>query len=399
MKYINDIDIRNKRVLIRVDFNVPLENQSIKDFFRLQAADETINYCLSQNCSIVIMTHLGRPDGKYSEELSVYPIVEYLEEKYNTFVHFSEDCISDKSIKTSSEMIPKEIHLLENLRFHSEETQNDVNFAKKLSCHADIYINDAFGTAHRSHASNSSIITFFDIYALGCLFKRELRYLKSDDKLNKEGSTLIVGGAKVSSKMKMLTNFLDKSDNILIGGGMAYTFLKAKGHNIGKSLCEDDMIPFANTLLEMAESVNTNIILPVDNVCSKEINDSEDFRICYIDDINSKEIGLDIGPETCMIFENIISKSDKVLWNGPLGAFEFLNFSTGTQFIASHLKRITESKNISTIIGGGDTVSAIQTLGNLNGYTHISTGGGAALKLLSGEKLNVLKEMVKHEQY
>ena len=157
------------------------------------------------------------------------------------------------------------------------------------------------------------------------------------------------------------------------------------------------MIPFANTLLEMAECVNTNIILPVDNVCSKEINDSEDFRICYIDDINSKEIGLDIGPETCMIFENIISKSDKVLWNGPLGAFELLNFSTGTQFIASHLKRITESKNISTIIGGGDTVSAIQTLGNLNGYTHISTGGGAALKLLSGEKLNVLKEMVKHE--
>jgi 3-phosphoglycerate kinase len=392
MNKITDINIKNKKVLIRVDFNVPIENSVIKNHFRINSSLKTINYCLSQNASIVLMSHLGRPKS-IDEKFSLAPIVEYLEEKLDTIVHFSEDSISSKAIEFSRNMLPKEIHLLENLRFYDEECQNDKEFARKLSSHGDIYICDSFGISHRMHSSNSSILEFFDLKAIGFLMSKELKYLSSTDS---EGTTIIIGGAKISSKIKILFNYLNKCDSILIGGAMAFTLLKSKGINIGASLVENSMIQDAKKLLETARILGVNIILPTDAVCSNSI-DGQNIEIKNIELMKDDDIGLDIGPETTMIFSEYISNSKKVIWNGPLGLFENFNFATGSTSIANLIKELTINNDLNSIIGGGDTVRAIEMTENIDSFTHVSTGGGASLKLLSGEKLELTKSWSSYE--
>ena len=394
IKTLKDIDIRNKRVLIRVDFNVPIENESIKDTFRLDASVDTINYCLSQNASIVLMSHLGRPKEN-KEKYSLYPIMDYLEEKFNVFVHFSEDCISSKSIETSQKMLKKEIHLLENLRFYDEEILNDTKFAEKLSNHADIYVNDAFGLAHRSHASNSEISKYFNDKCIGNLMNREIKNLSQ--KIDKN-SIVIIGGAKISTKIKMIHNYIGKASHVLIGGAMAFTFLKAQDKSIGLSLFEDDMIEQASKILDLSKDSGTSILLPVDFVCSKNIEDELNTEIFYSDNIPDDYIGLDIGPETSMQYSMILSNAKKVIWNGPMGMFEKNSFATGTQSLAYEIKELTNNNNLNSIVGGGDTVRAIRSFTQSKYFTHVSTGGGASLKLLSGDELNFITTWKNNEK-
>ena len=395
MKKITDIEIQNSRVLIRVDFNVPILDGVIQSDFRIRAAKNTIDYCLSKNASVILISHLGRPSGNDSS-LSLSVLQNYLSEYFSTTVHFSDDCISDIAVEQSLSMNGGEIHLLENLRFYKEENLDDEVFACKLSAHADVYINDAFGTSHRKHASNSSILKYFNKKAIGFLMEREINFLKNSlEKDNK--SILVVGGAKISTKLKMLKNFIHKSTHILIGGAMAFTFLKAKGVGVGKSLVEDDMIDEALEILSLAKKNNVKLVLPVDVVCSEEYSNNSEFRVCSVENIMDTEMGLDIGPETTMIFEMILEDSESVIWNGPLGAFELSNFSTGTHSIAHCISRITSQKDVTTIIGGGDTASSVILCNLDHTYTHVSTGGGASLELLSGEELKIISSWRKYE--
>ena len=393
MKSVQDLNIKNKKVLIRVDYNVPIENGKIKNYFRLNASLDTIRYCLSQKASVILMSHLGRPEGE-DLNFSLEPIIDFLEEKFDTYIHFSNDCISEDSIKFSQKMLPGEIHLLENLRFYSEETSNNHMFSKSLSQHGDVYVCDSFGTAHRKHASNSSILKYFKVKSIGILMSKEFKYLTQN---NKDKSTVLIGGAKISSKIKMIKNYLDKCDNILVGGAMAFTLLKAKGCNIGSSLVEDDMIDISIDILNSAKDKNVKIVLPVDVVCKDKIDSEESPQIKSIDLIKEDQMGLDIGPETTMIFLDCLSKSNSVIWNGPMGMFEKINYSTGTSSICTGISNFTKENNLKSIIGGGDTVRAIEMTESVGSFTHVSTGGGASLKLLSGEKLDFIKSWEKYE--
>jgi len=393
MNKLIDINIKNKKVLIRVDYNVPIENNVIKNDFRLKSSIETINYCLSQNASVILMSHLGRPNG-IDPLFSLEPIIDFLEDTFNVYVHFSEDCISDKSIKISNELLPREIHLLENLRFYEGETNNDEKFAKKLSKHGDIYICDSFGTAHRMHASNSSVLKYFNHKGIGFLMSKEFKYLSADKNMK---TTVLIGGAKISSKLKMIYNYLDKCDTILIGGAMAFTLLKSQNINVGSSLVENNMVNESKKILDKANKMGVDIILPIDIVSSTSIDDDSEINIKSIDQIDNQDIGLDIGPETTMIYLNYLSKSEKVIWNGPMGLFENYNYATGTTSISSALKDYTMNNKLNTIIGGGDTVRAIEMTESIDSFTHVSTGGGASLKLLSGEKLDLIKSWEQYE--
>ena len=383
MKHLKDLNIKNKTLLIRFDFNVPLEDNKILNDFRIKSSFDTINYCLKNNASIVIVSHLGRPDG-FNKNFSLKPIFEYLKKYFNNKIYFSNDCISQNSLEISRKLKPLQIHLLENLRFYKEEVNNDESFAKKLSKHADIYVCDSFGTSHRSHASNSKILKFFNHKCIGLLIAKEFKYLEVNKSKN---NGMIIGGAKISTKIKMINYFLNNSDMIFIGGAMLFTFLKSKGYNVGRSKVEDDMLEEAENIYTKSILMNKKIILPIDVVCAKESINSKDIYTKNINNISDKDIGLDIGPKTINLFKNKISKLKTVIWNGPLGYFENQNFANGTIKIGNFL----EKSEISTIIGGGDTVSALEKYGSISSFTHVSTGGGASLKLLSGEKLNLTK--------
>ena len=393
MKNVQNLNIKNKKILIRVDYNVPMENGKIKNYFRLNASLDTIRYCLSQKASVILMSHLGRPEGE-DLNFSLEPIIDFLEEKFDTYIHFSNDCISNDSIEFSQKMLPGEIHLLENLRFHREETSNNDMFAQSLSKHADVYVCDSFGTAHRKHASNSAILKYFKEKSIGMLMSKEFKYLTQN---NKNKSTVLIGGAKISSKIKMIKNYLDKCDTILIGGAMAFTMLKAKGCKVGNSLVENDMIDVSIDILNSARDKNVLIVLPVDVVCANKIDSDESPQIKSVDLINEDQMGLDIGPETTMIFLNYLSESNNVIWNGPMGMFEKINYSTGTSSISTGISNFTKENNLKSIIGGGDTVRAIEMTESTSSFTHVSTGGGASLKLLSGEKLDFIKSWEKYE--
>ena len=393
MKLLKDINIRNKQVLIRVDYNVPIENGVIKDYFRLNASIPTIQYCLTQNSKIVLMSHLGRPKNK-EENLSLEPIVGFLEETFNTYIHFSKDCISKASFKTSKSMLSKEIHLLNNLRYYKEEIDNNESFSKKLSNHADVYINDAFAVSHRSHSSNSYILKYFKIKCIGMLMDKELKHL-SNIKSNTK-CCLVIGGVKISTKLKMIYNYVGKSSHILVGGAMAFTFLKAMKINIGSSLYEKSMIDEAKDLLKLSKIKNTKIVLPID-IVSQIKNNINNVNVCYIDEMKSNYIGLDIGPETFIKYSSIMNESDRIIWNGPLGMFEDNKFATGTQSICSHIKDLTKVKKVISIVGGGDTIRAINTFTNTEGFTHVSTGGGASLKILGGEEINFISSWNKYD--
>ena len=385
-------DIKGKNILLRVDFNVPMNGDSVSNNFRIKTALPTINSCIEGGASLTIMSHLGRPNGSPSKKFSLMPVGEELAKLLEMPIKFSGDCISSDAIDTSIGLKPGEVHLLENLRFYNKEIENDKEFSRSLSKHGHIYINDAFGTAHRSHASNVGVVSYFKHSGIGWLMHKELNFLQSlMDKPNRD-LTLIVGGAKVGTKIKLIDNFLHKADNIIIGGGMAFTFMKAMGKNIGGSLLEESMMPVALDLINKARMKNVNLVLPVDVICAEKI-DSEFIEGCYeIENIPRGVMGLDIGNETIKLFDSIISSSKTILWNGPMGVFEKKQFSNGTEKLGKILSKLT-SEDVKVVVGGGDTAAALELFGLNRGMTHVSTGGGASLELLSGNSLPAIQSL------
>lgn len=391
IKNLNTFDLKNKRVLIRVDFNVPLDRGRVTDDFRIRAALPTIDHCLNQGAGVVLMSHLGRPKGKIDKDLSLISVGESLADLLEMPIKFSDDCVSEDARDTSLGISNGEVHLLENLRFHEEETSNNLHFSMLLSKHGDVFINDAFGTAHRAHASNVGIVNHFKQKGIGFLMEKEYRFLKeSFDRLN-HPVTLILGGAKIDTKLSLINRFINKADTILIGGGMAFTFLKAKGKEVGNSLVDDEMINSAHNIIQSAKQCNVNIVLPFDFICAKKI-DGKPEGVFSNRDIPLNMMGLDIGPKTISNFKQHIDQSNTILWNGPMGVFENEDFATGSKEIAAKLAEVTE-KGATTIVGGGDTAAAIRKFRFQNDVSHVSTGGGASLELLSGEFLPAFKAL------
>lgn len=393
MLKIEDLKLKDTRVLIRLDLNVPLKNGRVTDDFRIRAALPTVNYCLSQGASVVIMSHLGRPGGKYREELSLISVGETLADLLETQVKFTDDCVSEDAISVSKELRPGEIHLLENLRFHKGEKRNDERFSMKLASHGELYVNDAFGTAHRAHASNVGVPSRFPIKAMGLLMEKEREFLHDALKNPSRPLTIILGGSKISGKIRLIGRFLKIADYILIGGGMAFTFLKAKGLEIGASLLLEDMIEKAESLLRKGEQKGVNLILPSDCVVK---NNSSSRKIVEVGQIGEKDIGMDIGPKTIKIFRDIIRQSNSVVWNGPMGVFEEEMFSKGTQEICREVGSVVGRGGIS-LIGGGDSAAAVRIAGMERGMSHVSTGGGASLELLAGKELPAFQALEKRQ--
>ena len=383
---IENTNLDGKRVIIRVDFNVPLTDGLVVDNFRIKASLPTIKYCLNAGASVVLMSHMGRPNGKIVPSLSLDPVAFELEDLLNKEVMFSNDCISEDSIGLSQQLKQGEIHLLENLRFHKGESENDETFSWFLSRHADIYINDAFGTAHRAHASNVGITKYIDKIYSGLLLDKEIHYLYNNLNNLESPSVLLLGGSKISGKIDLLDHMLSKIDTILIGGAMAFTFLSSIGKNVGASMVNLNEINIANAIIDNAKKQNTKIVLPEDVVSSKNMSADATFNVLKLDELKDDESGFDIGPETVLNFSHILSSAKTIIWNGPLGVCEIPAFATGTESIAFTIRELTESGTLS-IIGGGDTVAALNNSGINKGFSHISTGGGASLELLSGKKL------------
>ena len=385
MNNILDIDIQNKKVLIRVDYNVPIENGIVKNNFRILQSLNTINYCLDQGSSVVLMSHMGRPDNNSRDEsLSLRPVADELSKLLNKDIKFSNCCVDEDSINTSKELQSNEIHLLENLRFHNGEKNNDNDFSNQLSRHGDVYVNDAFGTAHRAHASNVGIVQFMNQSSIGFLNMKELKYLS--EKLNNpiKPYSFILGGLKVADKIKLINNIMKSANVICIGGAMAFTFLKAKGFNIGSSYFEESALGLAESIINDAEKLGVELVLPIDAVVSDNINNIQNTSVKDSGSFDAKDSGFDIGPKTTLLFIEMIKKSKTIVWNGPLGVAEKPVFARGTNELA---KFLNDLKGSSTIIGGGDTASCIYSLLPENKFSHISTGGGSSLELLSGNKL------------
>ncbi len=384
---IDNVELKGKRVLVRVDFNVPLdENLQITDDRRITSAIPTINKIINEGGKAILMSHLGRPKGQPKPEFSLKPVAVRLGELVDTNVKFADDCIGEHVKIIIEKMNNGEILLLENLRFHAEEEKNNPDFAKKLAELGDVYINDAFGSAHRAHASTEGVTKFIKTCAAGYLMQKELDYLGKAVAEPKRPFTAILGGAKISGKIDVIKNLLPKVDNLIIGGGMAYTFFKAKGFEIGTSLLEEDKIDLATEIIAIAEKSNAKFLLPVDIVVAEEFKDESPQEVVDIDKIPAGKMGLDVGPKSIELFNNIIKNSKTVIWNGPLGVFEFPNFANGTNAIAKALAEATSNGSI-TVIGGGDSASAIKKAGLEDKVTHVSTGGGASLEFLEGKVL------------
>ncbi|OQX88673.1 phosphoglycerate kinase [candidate division KSB1 bacterium 4484_87] len=384
---IDDLRLDGKRVLVRVDFNVPLdENLKITDNTRIKAALPTIKKIIDSGGKAILMSHLGRPKGKVIEKMRMEPVAEELSRLLGKQVKYVNDCIGKEVEAAVSEMKNGDVLLLENLRFHEEETKNEPQFAKKLARLGDVYINDAFGTAHRAHASTEGVTKYFDQCAAGYLIEKELKYLGGAIESPKRPLVAILGGAKISGKIDVIDNLLEKVDALLIGGGMSYTFLKANNIPIGNSLLEADKIDLAKQVQEKAAAKGVALHLPVDHVIADEI--SENAAIKTTDDaaIPDGWAGVDIGPKTIANFENVLSEAKTVVWNGPMGVFEIDAFAKGTIRIAEILAKITQQGAI-TVIGGGDSSSALKKAGKTDQVTHVSTGGGASLEFLGGIKL------------
>jgi len=380
---IRDVDLKGKRVMIRVDFNVPLEGGKITDDIRIRAELPTINYVLDHGAArVILMSHLGRPTGNgFEKEFSLAPVAKRLSELMSQPVKLLSDCVGD-GVKKDLAASPKKLVMLENLRFHKGEEKNDPAFAKELASLADIYVNDAFGTAHRAHASTAGVAAYLPA-VMGFLIEKELQYLGKVIKNPERPFVVILGGAKVSDKIPLIENLLKKADTILIGGGIAYTFLKAQGINIGDSKLEKDKIDLAKTILEEATTAKVKIELPQDFVIAPNI-DSNDAKIS--DTISEGFMGLDIGPKTREAFKAVLSKARTVVWNGPLGVFERDAFLQGTKEIAIYLAGLKD-KGVQTIILGGDSAAAALKFGLEDKMTFISTGGGASLEYLGGAEL------------
>nr|WP_130807519.1 phosphoglycerate kinase [Senegalia massiliensis] len=384
-KTIEDLDIRGKRVLVRCDFNVPMdENRNITDDRRIKSALPTIEYILENDGKVVLMSHLGRPKGEPKKEFSLEPVAKRLADLLGREVIFAEDdeVVGESAKKAVSEMEIGDVVLLQNTRFRKEEKKNEEEFAKSLASLGDIFVNDAFGTAHRAHASNVGVSKHLPS-AIGYLVKRELDVMAGAISNPERPFLAILGGAKVTDKIGVIENLLDKVDSLIIGGGMSYTFLNAQGHEVGTSLLEKDKVNLAKELMEKAEQKNVKLLLPVDIVITKEFKNDSEYKTVNIDSIPKDMMGLDIGEKTRDLFSEEIKNSKTVIWNGPMGVFEMENFAKGTNRIA---EAMAES-DATTIIGGGDSAAAVEKTGLNDKMTHISTGGGASLELFEGKKL------------
>ena len=387
MKTVDSYNFSGKRALIRVDFNVPLNDKfEITDDNRLRAALPTIKKILADGGSVILMSHLGRPKHGPEEKFSLKHVVPYLSDKLGVEVQFADDCIGDEAKDKSAALKSGEVLILENLRFYKEETKGDVEFAKKLSAHGDVWVNDAFGTAHRAHASTAVIAQYFQDKVGGYVIEAELENAEKVLKSGKKPLTAIMGGAKISDKILIIENLLDRVDNLLIGGGMAYTFFKAQGGKIGSSLCEDSKLDLAKSLIEKAKTKGVNLLLPEDSITADAFDNNANQE--EADNMNIKDgyMGLDIGPKAIEKFKEVISNSKTILWNGPMGVFEMSNFANGTKEIAAAVVASTEAGGFS-LIGGGDSAAAINILGYGDKVSYVSTGGGALLEYMEGKVL------------
>jgi phosphoglycerate kinase len=386
MKTLDDYNFKDKQALIRVDFNVPLnEDLEVTDNNRIEAAKPTILKILEDGGSVVLMSHLGRPKGR-EEKFSLSNVVDEVAKVVGVKPKFVEDCIGEDVKKAASELKPGEILLLENLRFHDEETAGDKSFAKKLSELGDIYVNDAFGTAHRAHASTTIVAQFFDEKCFGYLLAKEIKSLDKVLNSKEKPVTAVLGGAKVSSKITVIENILDKIDHLIIGGGMTYTFIKAQGGKIGTSLVEDDKQDLALEILRKAKEKGVQVHLPVDSIIADSFSEQASTQTERVDEIPDGWMGLDVGPETLRNFSKVISDSKIILWNGPLGVFEMDTFAKGTIELGKAIAEATE-KGAFSLVGGGDSVAAVKKFGLEDRVSYVSTGGGAMLEMLEGKSL------------
>ena len=384
---INDIDLKNKKVLVRVDFNVPLDdNLNITDDIRITSSLPTIKKIISDGGMAILMSHLGRPKGKPNPKYSLKPVALRLSQLLGKEVKLAPDCIGDQVKTMVAAMKPGDVILLENLRFHEEEEKNNPEFAKQLAELGDVYVNDAFGSAHRAHASTEGLTKFMSVSVAGYLMQKELDYLGSAIENPKRPYLAILGGAKISGKIDVIMNLFSKVDSMIIGGGMAYTFYKAEGKEIGTSLLEPEKIDVAKQVLEKAKTSKMKLLFPVDVVVAKEFNNDSPSEVVSIDKMPSDKMGLDIGPESIKLFREEILKSKTIVWNGPMGVFEMDNFAKGTYAVAQALVEAT-GKGAITVIGGGDSAAAIAKAGLADKVSHVSTGGGASLEFLEGKIL------------
>lgn len=384
---IDDLDLTGKRVLVRVDFNVPLDEQgTITDDLRIRAALPTIRKILQSGGKAILMSHLGRPKGKVVPEMRLTSAGLRLSEYLKQEIKLAPDCIGEETVQMAMDLQDGEILLLENLRFHKEETANDPAFAEQLARLGEIYINDAFGTAHRAHASTEGVTHFIDICAAGFLMQKELEFLSGAIGSPVKPFVAVLGGAKVSGKIEIIEHILDKADSIIVGGGMSYTFLKAMGKEIGNSLLEEDKIDLARETLAKARAANVELLLPSDVISAAEFKEDAESKTVSADGIEPGWQGLDIGPESAKIFAEKIKSAKTVLWNGPMGVFEIDQFAAGTRAVAEALAEATANGAI-TIVGGGDSAAAMQKYNLSDKVSHVSTGGGASLELLGGIEL------------
>lgn len=387
MKTIDSINFKGKRALIRVDFNVPLNDQfEITDDTRIKAAVPTIKKILSDGGSVVLMSHLGRPKNGPEEKFSLKHLVSDLSGRFSTQVKFADDCIGDEAVKLANELKSGEILLVENLRFHKEEEKGDVEFAKQLARLGDVYVNDAFGTAHRAHASTSIVAQFFNEKVCGYVMAAELENARKVLEKSERPFTAIMGGAKISDKILIIEKLLDKVDNLIIGGGMSYTFFKAMGGNIGSSLVEADKLDLAKELIKKAKEKGVNLELPFDSVIADQFSNDANTDTVANTSIPDGWMGLDIGPQAAEVFSNVIKKSKTILWNGPMGVFEMEKFANGTNTVAKAVVEATNNGGFS-LIGGGDSAAAVNNLGYGDQVSYVSTGGGALLEYMEGKVL------------
>lgn len=382
-KTVKDIDLKNKKVLVRCDFNVPMdENRNITDNRRIVAALPTIKYLLEQNCKVVLCSHLGRPKGEFKLEFSLKPVAKELSKLLGKEVIMAEDVIGEDAKNKAENLKNGEVLLLENVRFHREETDNDPEFAKKLASFGEVFVNDAFGTAHRAHASTEGVTKYLPAVS-GFLIEKELKFLGEALENPERPFVAILGGSKVSDKIGVIENLLEKVDTLIIGGGMAYTFFKAQGYSVGDSLCEEDKCDLALEIMEKAKEKKVKFLLPIDNKIGKEFKPDTESKTVKSTEIPDGWEGLDIGEETIKLYREELQNAKTIVWNGPLGVFEFDQFAVGTNEIAKALGDIDAIK----IIGGGDSAAAVEKAGLADKMTHISTGGGASLEFLEGKKL------------
>ena len=383
-KTVRDIDVKGKRVLVRCDFNVPMQNGRITDDTRIVSALPTIEYLVQQGAKVILMSHLGRPDGEAKKEFTLAPVAERLSQLLGKKVIFeSADRVVDEKVQQAAAALADgDVMLLENVRFRKEETKNGAEFAKELASLGDIFVNDAFGTAHRAHASTAGIADYLPCVS-GFLIEKEVRFLGNAVENPARPFAAIMGGAKVGDKIPVIENLLKKVDVLIIGGGMAYTFFKAEGLEIGTSILDRDSLELAKEILQKAKAAGVKLLLPVDAVCAKEFKNDTEFAIFDKDRIPEDYMGMDIGPKTVELFKAEIAKAKTVVWNGPMGVFEMPNFAGGTRAVAEALA----ASDAVTVIGGGDSAAACEQFGLKDKMTHISTGGGASLEFLEGKVL------------